>query len=146
MFKNLKTQLCGDQEDCELVSDVPDCGNISTSGETYDKTFYNIIKRDVSQQQRVQRPRNRPTVQVKMYTRISKKMGLWDKTITRSENIRRIKNELKNVHQNEEMQMKLSQLGLDIHHIKIDEFIRCQSGSVAKKLVCGNLCGTKQNN
>lgn len=92
----MHSQLCTDVEDCEIASEVPDCSEVYSSaaslnntGEFTDKTFYNIVKREIGQTRRNSTVAAKPAnMKIRVYTRISKKLGMWDPKLPRSENIK----------------------------------------------------------
>ena len=158
-------QLCKGVEDCEIISSIPDCVDIDTGesvGATDDfsnRTYYNVAKRDVTavaaRRRNNSRPASRATMRIRVYTRISKKLGLWDKTKPRSENIKVraifltriqshfsflsqvVKAELRTINQNPELRKKLQDLRINIKHLRVDELTVCRNGSVSKKNICG---------
>lgn len=62
---------------------------------------------------------------------------MWRPNSTKSENIKKIKEELKKVNSSEKLKKRLRNMNVDLTLLKLDEMIKCNSGSVAKKLVCG---------
>lgn len=137
METRLREQLCADTFDCEIVSELPDCSAFETSQNAIaghdsvsNKTFYHVIsRRDTA--------KRTPMMKVRVYTRISKKLGLWDANVPRSENIRRVKDELRTYHTNEELRQKLLALKINVRHLNLDEMPLCRNGTVLKKSVCG---------
>lgn len=95
----VREQLCGNLTDCEIASEIPDCVDIvnnrssSIDSDLSNKTFYKVVKRDTlaQLQQSINNGTKLTTTQANMklrvYTRISKRLGLWDYNLPRSENI-----------------------------------------------------------
>lgn len=133
METRLREQLCPDPLDCEIVSELPDCSSFegNHSGIS-NNTFYHVVnRRDTA--------KRTPLMKVRVYTRISKKLGLWDATAPRSENIRRVKDELRTYHTNEELRQKLQTLKINVRHLNLDEVPLCRNGTVLKRNICGRL-------
>lgn len=74
---------------------------------------------------------------VEIYVKISKNLGMWRPNSTKSENVKKIKEELKRVNSSEKLKKRLRNMNIDLTVLKLDEMIKCNPGSVAKKLVCG---------
>ncbi|XP_055587381.1 sushi, von Willebrand factor type A, EGF and pentraxin domain-containing protein 1-like [Uranotaenia lowii] len=137
---NMRQHLCGDQQDCTITTVIPACENVEEPDET---AKYNIVKRDVKSSERVGKAKNqnakrddRATIKINVYTKLSKKLGLWRQDGKKSDNIKRVKAELQNINTNDKLRKRLSDLNMDLSVLKLDEIIRCPNGSVAKKLVC----------
>lgn len=139
ILSNLKEQLCGDQEDCEIASELPECvnenGEETKLNETSNKSFYSIVKRETNGIIK-HRPRTRTQMKINVYTKVGKKLGLWSQNTTRTENIKHLRSEFRHLNKNEKLRKKLEELKIDLTVLKIDELIRCQNGSIAKKLLC----------
>lgn len=139
ILANLKEQLCGDQEDCEIASELPECleevDEEKEVDETTHKSFYSIVKRETGRMIR-NRPRTRTQMKINVYTKVGKKLGLWSQNTTRTENIKHLRSEFRHLNKNEKLRKKLEDLKIDLTVLKLDELIRCQNGSVAKKMVC----------
>lgn len=69
--------------------------------------------------------------------KISKNLGMWRPNTTKSENVRKVKEELKKVNTSERLKKRLRNMNVDLTLLKLDEKISCNRGSIAKKLVCG---------
>lgn len=142
----MQEQLCADIDDCEIVSEVPDCSELISSDSSTnlknnpaEETFYNIVKREIRQNRRnnsVHGPRQ-PNMKIRVYTRISKRLGMWDPKIPRSENIKKVKAELRTFHTNPALRQKLDGMRINIRHLNLDELTVCRNGSVSKKGACG---------
>lgn len=99
IIEQVRDQLCGNLTDCEVASEIPGCvdivKNISSivEGDISNKTFYKVVKRDTLTmlQHSIGNGTKLTTAQANMklrvYTRISKRLGLWDNNLPRSENI-----------------------------------------------------------
>lgn len=139
METRLREQLCPDAPDCEIVSELPDCSAFEAKqyanaeqASISNRTFYHVVsRRDTAKQA--------PMMKVRVYTRISKKLGLWDANAPRSENIRRVKDELRTYHTNEELRQKLLALKINVRHLILDEVPLCRNGTVVKNSICGKL-------
>lgn len=135
---DLKTQLCGESNDCEIVSELPKCeevvANRSLLVEPGNSTFYHVIRRrEISSSN----AGSNSTMKIRVYTRISKKLGLWNSNLPRTENIQRVKSELRTYHSNEELRIKLSALKINVKHLNLEEVPLCRNGTVLKKNICG---------
>lgn len=130
----MKVEFCGG-EDCELTTDLPDCDeNLFNSPNVSNDLYYSISKRD-TESKPVTKKRNE---KVEIYVKISKSLGLWKKTSTKSENIKKVKEELKKLDSSDsKLKKKLKNLNVDLTVLKLDEKISCNPGSVSRKLVCG---------
>jgi len=62
---------------------------------------------------------------------------MWRSSSTRSDNIKKVKEELKKVNSSERFRKRLRNMNLDFTALKLDETVSCNSGSVSRKLVCG---------
>lgn len=92
----MRAQLCDGVEDCEIASEIADCSEVynsataspSPSRDNEDKNFYHIVKREIRQGRRnsTTNGAKEMNMKIRVYTRISKKLGLWDPKIPRSEN------------------------------------------------------------
>lgn len=101
IIEQVREQLCGNLSDCEIASEIPDCVDIIKNrttiidSEISDKTFYKVVKRDtINQQQylltngnKTRSTTTQTNMKLRVYTRISKRLGLWDYNLPRSENI-----------------------------------------------------------
>ncbi|CRL07619.1 CLUMA_CG020584, isoform A [Clunio marinus] len=136
LIKYLKAELCGDQE-CDLTTEAPKCVDESLSNEVSNSTFYSIVKRDVvSQPQKKVPNKQKNPGKFEIYVKISKNLGMWKPNSTKSENIKNVKEELKKVNASEKLKKRLRNMKVDLTVLKLDETIKCNSGSVSKKLVC----------
>lgn len=107
--------------------------------ETTNRHFYEIVKREI-------RPRNqftaaKPTanMKIRVYTKISKGLGLWNQTISRAENLEIVRQELKTYQTNERLRSQLHALRINVKHLNLEENLLCRAGSVLKRSVCGRL-------
>ncbi|XP_053687129.1 sushi, von Willebrand factor type A, EGF and pentraxin domain-containing protein 1-like [Sabethes cyaneus] len=140
LLNGMKDHLCGTQTDCSITTAIPACENSET--EPDEKSKYHIVKRDVSvgSKGKPKRPPgkrdDKATIKINVYTKLSKRLGLWKYDGKKSDNIKKIKSELQNINNNERLRKRLGELNMDLSVLKLDESIRCPNGSVAKKLVC----------
>jgi hypothetical protein len=135
IIEDMKEEFCGN-EDCELITDLPDCDeNIVNVPNVSNDLYYSIISKRDTESKLVTKKKNE---KVEIYVKISKSLGLWKKTSTKSDNIKKVKEELKKLNSSEsKLKKKLKNLNIDLTVLKLDEKISCNPGSVAKKLVCG---------
>ncbi|KXJ84393.1 hypothetical protein RP20_CCG009862 [Aedes albopictus] len=137
---SMRDHLCGSQEDCTITTVIPACEDNIPKPD--DKSRYHIVKRETSGENRAKsRKQNvkrddRATLKINVYTKLSKRLGLWKQDGKKSDNIKRLKTELQNINSNEKLRKRLGELNMDLSILKLDESIRCPDGSVAKKLVC----------
>lgn len=160
--------MCGDLENCDVLSEIPDCNEINTrnnldgggggdgvvdgsvdGGETTNRNYYNVVvKRDTNYVNNIRNanqtgpyrlaPRKHsPNMKIKIYTKISKGLGLWNQNISRAENIQIVTKELKTYHTNEDLRNRLYTLRINVKHLNLEENLLCRSGSVLKRSVCG---------
>lgn len=94
----------------------------------------------LSQSSSKQKPKN--MLKVNLYIKLSKRLGLWKSNGTRSDNIKQVKEELKNLNSNEKLKKRLKNIDIDLSYLKLDELIKCNKGSIAKNLVCGENLNT----
>lgn len=100
LMEVVKAQLCGGQEDCMVVSELPTCEDIlgerKVGGDQeLDGTIYHTVRRRnvnsvkgfESKKQKRMRPKGKLAIKINIYTRLSKKLGLWSANVTRSENL-----------------------------------------------------------
>jgi hypothetical protein len=91
-LKNVHKHLCGEQEDCEVTTDndPPACTDVIVDSPSSDKTFYNIVKRDLTGRNGSleNQMKNKLNFKVTVYTKIAKKLGIWRYNGTKSENIK----------------------------------------------------------
>jgi len=118
-----------------LTTELPECIDDGLSNEIVNSTYYNIVKRDT--ESKPKRIKTKPTGKVELYVRISKNLGIWNKNAKTSENIKTVKDELKKVNTNERLKKRLRNMNVDLTLLKLDEMIKCNNGSIAKRLVCG---------
>lgn len=135
MIKDLKEELCGDQE-CELTTELPVCVDDGLPNEVSNSSYYTLVKRDTDSKP-LKKAKNPGKVEI--YVKISKNLGMWRSNSTKSENVKKIKEELKRVNSSEKLKKRLRNMNIDLTVLKLDEMIKCNPGSVAKKLVCGEL-------
>lgn len=93
MSAQIREQLCGNDADCEIVSNIPDCIesiDLGNQNSISNNTFYNLVKRDLSDVAKIPklRPRNKTNIKLRFFTRVGKKLGIWNRNITRSENLK----------------------------------------------------------
>lgn len=91
VLEQVKTQMCEGQTDCEVLSNIPECIDEIPiiEGADTNATFYSIVKRDVSESsKRIDKPRQKSNVKIRVLTKVGKKLGLWNQNATRSENIK----------------------------------------------------------
>lgn len=137
MIKDLKEDLCGDQE-CELTTDIPECINDGMSNEISNKSYYAITKRDTeSKPHKKSGLKIRNPAKVELYVRIAKNLGMWRPNSTKSENIKHVKKELERVNTSERLKKRLRKMNIDLESLKLDEKVTCNPGSVSKRLICG---------
>ena len=98
--------------------------------------FYTISKRDTQSKGVKKSLKNE---KFELYIKISKNLGLWKSNTTRSENVKRVKEELKKVNSSEKFKKRLRHMNMDLTTLKLDENIQCNAGSISRKLVCGEL-------
>lgn len=143
LVAQMQQQLCTDSENCQVLSDLPSCVDISKNridgtilDEITDRNYYNVIKRkrDVSRSQN----RSATTMKFRVYTKISKSIGLWNQSLSRAENLEIIKDELKTYHTNEGLRNQLTALRINVKHLNLEDNLLCKTGSVLKRDVCGN--------
>lgn len=137
-------QLCENLEYCEIVSEIPDCNEIARNNlnestnineETTNRNYYSVVKRDTS---RIKAgPKTTRNMKIKIYTKISKGLGLWNQSLSRAENLEIVKQELKTYHTNEQLRNRLYSLRINVKHLNLEENLLCRSGSVLKRNVCG---------
>lgn len=129
----MKWEFCGNL-DCELSTDLPECVDDPSIKNASDYSYYSISKRDVDSKVITKRKNEK----IEIYVKISKSLGIWKRTSTKSDNIKKVKEELKKLNSSEsKLKKKLKNMNLDLTILKLDEKIICNAGSVAKKLVCG---------
>jgi hypothetical protein len=101
LIKELKDELCGNQ-DCELTTELPECVETVSTNDTLNSTFYTLVKRDTSSKH-VKKFKN--PEKAELYVKVSKNLGMWRPNSTRSENIKRVKEELKRVNSSERLKL-----------------------------------------
>ncbi|XP_055618198.1 sushi, von Willebrand factor type A, EGF and pentraxin domain-containing protein 1-like [Toxorhynchites rutilus septentrionalis] len=137
--ENMKNHLCGEQIDCTITTEMPTCEDVEEPDE---KSKYHIVKREISTEQKSKSRKHlgkrdeRTIMKINVYTKLSKRLGMWKYDGKKSDNIKRVKAELQNINENERLRKQLSALNIDLSVLKLDETIRCPNGSVAKKLIC----------
>lgn len=134
-------------ENCEIVSEIPDCNEIARNNlnestdpndENTNRNYYNVVKRDTRRVQGIATiPRNNGNMKIKIYTKISKGLGLWNQSLSRAENLEIVKKELKTYHTNEMLRNRLYLLRINVKHLNLEENLLCRTGSVLKRSVCG---------
>lgn len=104
------------------------------TNEISNSSYYTLVKRD-TESKAVRKAKNPGKVEI--YVKISKNLHMWNQNSTRSENVKKVKEELKKVNSSERLKKRLRNMNVDFTLLKLDEMITCNVGSVAKKLVCG---------
>lgn len=170
----IKAQLCGGQENCTIISELPTCEELRASSDDrqeergahvdLDGAVYHTVRRrelsrvegEARKPKRV-RPKGKLAIKINVYTRLSKKLGMWSHNVTRSQNlkvvfyyceisfayfigqslIQRIQHELEHLHENPLLKDKLSELKVDLDRLQVNVNTTCQLGRVLKKNVCG---------
>lgn len=139
MNSEMKKMLCNESEDCEIITELPNCDDVekrisaanATNNQLLNNSFYHVIKR-----REIERGNKDNVMQIRVYTRVSKKLGKWNSTLSRNENIDNIKDELKTYHSNGKLRDQLSSLKINVKHLNLDESPLCRNGSVLKKDIC----------
>lgn len=131
------------------MSEVPDCNEIirnnlepEISDETTNRNYYTIVKRDTSRAQYVA-PRSNANMKIKVYTKISRGLGLWNQSLSRAENIGIVRKELRTYQTNEHLRNQLHALRINVKHLNLEENLLCRSGSILKRSVCGRFIEKK---
>ena len=133
----MKEELCGGQE-CDLTTDIPGCSENVLPNDASNSSFYAIVKRDTEMKQiKKSQPKVKNIEKTEIYVRISKNLHMWKTSLTKSENVKKVKEELKRVNSSEKLKKRLNRMNIDLTVLKLDESIKCNPGSAAKKLVCG---------
>lgn len=101
----IKAQLCGGQENCTIISELPTCEELRASSDDrqeergahvdLDGAVYHTVRRrelsrvegEARKPKRV-RPKGKLAIKINVYTRLSKKLGMWSHNVTRSENLK----------------------------------------------------------
>ncbi|XP_050100459.1 sushi, von Willebrand factor type A, EGF and pentraxin domain-containing protein 1-like [Anopheles aquasalis] len=130
----LRDQLCGEQTNCTLLTRLPVCELPEAGGD--EATRYHVVKRRSAAQPADELMRQRSTVKLVVYKRLSQELGLWRSDGKKSDNIKRIKEELRKVSGNEKLRRRLGALDLDLSVLRLDELVRCANGSISRKLQC----------
>lgn len=130
----MKDELCGGQE-CELTTELPACVDEGLTNDISNSSYYSVVKRDTDSKP-LKKARNPGKVEI--YVKISKNLHMWKQNSSRSENVKKVKEELRKVNSSEKLKKRLRNMNVDLTSLKLDEMITCNVGSVAKKLVCGN--------
>lgn len=76
-------------------------------------------------------------MKIKIYTKISKGLGLWNQNLSRAENLDIVRQELNTYHSNERLRNQLTSLRINVKHLNLEENLLCRTGSVLKRNVCG---------
>lgn len=97
----IRVQLCGDQVNCSIITELPTCeeilgGGDVAGGKVLDEVIYHTVRRrdlasvNISTTPRPKkiRPKGKLAIKVNIYTRLSKKLGLWSTNVTRQENLK----------------------------------------------------------
>ena len=119
------------------MSEIPECSDEDEPSNdlSNDRVFYRLSKRDVGNRS-IQVRRNTSKLRIRLYTRVGKKLGIWKKDQTLSENIRQIKYQFEDLKANESLTSVLAAMNIDIKKLKIEELIRCPDGSISRKYLC----------
>lgn len=147
MVAHIKRQLCDKSIDsnCQILSELPSCDTIGRDRNDYnyvidhefsDRNFYRISKREAIRSTAA--PKKHLNFKFRVYTRISKGLGLWNSSLSRVENMDIVKKELKSYHTNEKLRNRLHELRINVKHLNLAENLLCKNGSVLKKNACGN--------
>lgn len=113
--------------------------------EISNSSYYTIVKRDTeSKPIKKSQTKAKNPVKVEVYVKISKNLGMWKPNSTKSDNVKKVKEELKKVNTSEKLKKRLRNMNVDLTVLKLDEMIKCNPGSVARKLVCGELKGIRK--
>lgn len=143
-FFIISQKLCNESDNCEIVSEIPDCNEImrdnfdsDASDETTNRNFYTIVKRDTHRTQFTQSRNSGTTMKIKVYTKISKGLGLWNQSLSRAENLDIVRQELKTYETNERLRNQLNALRINVKHLNLEENLLCRNGSVLKRSNCG---------
>lgn len=117
-----------------MTTEIPGCDDPAPPNEASNSSFYTLVKRDLELKpiKKVKNPEK-----VEIYVKISKNLHMWRPNSTKSENVKKVKEELKRVNTSEKLKKRLRNMNVDLTILKLDEMITCKSGSIAKKLVCG---------
>lgn len=125
------------------MTEIPDCSEIVRSNvepdpidEITNRNYYSVVKRDTSRMQYAG-PKPNVNMKIRVYTRISKGLGLWNQTLSRAENLEIVRKELRTYHTNEWLRSQLNALRINVKHLNLEENLLCRSGSVLKRSVCG---------
>lgn len=151
LVTQLRQQLCDDStsENCQVLSEIPECNDIIKNqsnsdnnnafidGNPSNRDYYSIVKRDINQIP-PSIPKTNINMKIKVYTKISKRLGLWNSNLSRAENLKVIKEELKTYHTNEYLRDRLHAMRINVQHLNLVENLLCKNGSVLKKNICGN--------
>lgn len=98
--EQVREQMCGGQkvEDCEIVSEMPFCEEEDAASSPGDdeklvevptnKTFYSLVKREINEMKMRKYNRTRSQVRINVFTKISKELGYWNSSISKTENIK----------------------------------------------------------
>lgn len=99
----IRAQLCGGQENCTIISELPSCEEILGSGDKGENNgtidldgalYHTVRRRDLSsvkgetRKPKRMRPKGKLAIKINIYTRLSKKLGMWSQNVTRSENLK----------------------------------------------------------
>lgn len=104
----IKSQLCGDQENCTIISELPTCEDILGGGgrgggdemngtvKDLDGAVYHTIRRrdllalegEATTKKPKRKPKGKLAIKINIYTRLSKKLGIWSANTTRSDNLK----------------------------------------------------------
>jgi hypothetical protein len=121
-----------------LTTELPSsCVEDSKLNPTNNLSYYSIVKRDTESMTESKPKKVKNPEKLEIYVKISKNLGLWKPNSTKSENIKKVKTELKKVNSSEKLKKRLRHMNFDLTVLKLDEMITCNPGGVAKKLVCG---------
>lgn len=142
MFDTIKAEIrqimCNTSIDtsCHIVSEIPNCSEPNTHDQAsadnfLDRNFYRIAKRSTVES------KNPSNFKFRIYTRISKGLGLWNSSLSRIENMGIVKDELKTYHTNEKLRNRLHDLRINVKHLNLEDNLLCKDGSVLKNAACG---------
>lgn len=127
-------QLCEDQSDCEIVSDISLCRESEENNNMIEKktmnkndtTFYNIVKREISIDEE-----NKIKKSKKIKSEI--KFNAYAKTLYPNRDLRKTNK----TNSMERFKTKMEQFNIDLTFVARNVIAECRIGSVPKKNICG---------
>lgn len=134
----IRQSMCNISMDtsCHIISETPNCiqqneHDQESANNFLDRNFYRIAKRSTV------KSKNHSNFKFRIYTRISKGLGLWNSSLSRIENMVVVKDELKMYNTNEKLRKRLHDLRINVKHLNLKENLLCTDGSVLKNMACG---------